>query len=836
MKLIKDTYELFIFYQVLLGLNMSLPKKMLLELCNKESELSEYAAKRLKDEHKKLPKNYAYEILYEESTDKNRISICKKALSEGWAKSWKIRINNCERRIQKDKMIAKQIKIANAKKNEAIKNHDIKTLFTLAEQDKQIYKLIVQNFDINEWPDEFQNTVKNDDVLLDIYCKKIYPEIIAKYPSLFIHMALGSLKYPKSMKPWIEFLYFTDESGSCDILDIENPVDTIKSYQCYVGIIINSEEKIHGYLEIVKQLFPKNEIKIHHKNPREVLIKVTSNDLVFNKKLNNPWCHYYAEFARYLNENGYNISFSEIIMNCITNDSQDFGQFDFVKISKDFQNTFDNLMSMTNKSYFTQQLITYDLSFEKPAKYTKDDIKNYLVKNAENLLTNYWNTLICNFSSTSSECFIENLPNECDFYVFNLLEFITLNKDYSNEYRIKNVLSDKIEKQGKIYVTLKLQPNARINTYLQSVTTLIQNHEVFYHSESSSIYISIEKDDLVIQPLTWELIDTMINDSAYIIEDIQKRNTKAKYQDEYIDLKSCSEYIFLGVLNYIVTGFKTKYYMKLKEFIGSINGEDFFKEGQLNIQEIYYKTDFNTDTNFLAYVSNLREKFVAKFRTICQIYGKYFFIALWEKDYWHIESYLSSPFDNIDEPYQKINLLYNLKTIKEDFGGEEDINFNPALDTFIKRDDYPKYQWVFKLGINLDYIHFEEIQTVSDKIFTNNLVKIKRTSEIAIVEIHLNFSDFDLIEDENILKKNFEKHLGFIKLAYCTNILCKEKDNPEYISDDLLLASIAYNESNYLFTVKKNFCNKLEHFFYAIGRENFVEHYKNIRGYSEKRF
>ena len=105
--------------------------------------------------------------------------------------------------------------------------------------------------------------------------------------------------------------------------------------------------------------------------------------------------------------------------------------------------------------------------------------------------------------------------------------------------------------------------------------------------------------------------------------------------------------------------------MKLKEFIALIKDEDLIKEVNLNIQEIYYKTDFNTDTNFLAYVSMLRDKFVKSFYSICQEYGKYFFIALWEKDYWHIESYISSPFDNYAEPYQKINLFIILKKLKK---------------------------------------------------------------------------------------------------------------------------------------------------------------------------
>lgn len=828
--LITDDNELFLFLQIILDHRSNSYIKhedRRLEFCNKQVEISEYIANRLISDNKIMPKNNAYEILYQKnqifSNWKHCLKIAKKALAEGWEGQWKNKIKNCEHIIYTEEQ-------SNAKKNEAIKKHDIQTLLTLAEQDNDIYKDIVQNFEIEEWPDEFNTIVKNDDTLLDQYCKKVYPDIIAKNPSLFIHLALGSLKYPKVMKSWIEFLYFTDESTSCNILDIENPMDTIKSYQCYVGVIINTDEKIYAYLETVKQAFPENEIKVHSKNSREVLIKVTSKDIVFKEKINNPWCHYYAEFSKYLNKVGYNIGLSEIIMNSIANDSQDFGQFDFVKISKDFQNRFDKLISMTEKSYFNKELITYDRSFVKPAKYTKADIKEYLTKNADKLLTGSWHTLTYNFGSTSSECFFDNLPTECDFNIFELFDFTTLNKDFSNEYRIKNILLDKIEQQGIIYITLKLKTNAKISDYLQSATTLFQNHEVFYNSESSSIYISIEKDDFVIQLLTPELIESMIDDSADIIEDIKKRNAKLKYIDEYIDLKSCSEYIFSCALNYIITSFKAKYYMKLKEFIALIKDEDLIKEVNLNIQEIYYKTDFNTDTNFLAYVSMLRDKFVKSFYSICQEYGKYFFIALWEKDYWHIESYISSPFDNYAEPYQKINLLYNLKETKEDFGGDGDITFIPELDTFIKRDDYPKYQWVFKFGINLDYIHFEEIQTVSDKIFSNNVVYIKRNTGIAIVEIHLDFSDFDLIEDENILEKSFLKHLEFIKLAYCTNLQCKKKEHLEYISDELLLETIAYNESRYLFTIKKEFCDKLEDFFYAIGREKFVEKYKYDKG------
>lgn len=562
---ILDDYELFIYRQFLLEVcNYDYPPyDTKLELCKKQIELSDFVAKRLKSDNKKMPINYAYDFFYSFNQAKNNwkacLSMCKKAQEEGWASPWnpwEKKIDNCERKIIESKQRAEQEKLAHAKENDAIKNHDIKTLFTLAEQDNNIYKIIVQNFDINEWTDEFKTIVKNDDSLLDKYCKKIYQDIISKNPSLFIHMALGSLKYPKSMKSWIEFLYFTDESGACSILDIENSIDNIKSYKCYVGIIINSEEKIFDYLEKVKQFFPENEIKIHSKNPREVLIKVKSKDIVFKEKLNNPWCHYYAEFARYLNGIGYDIGLSEIMMNCLANDTQDFGQFDFVKISNEFQNNFDTLISMTDKSYFTQKLLTYDTSFIKPAKYTKVDIKQYLMENADRLLTNSWHTLVCNFSSNGSLCFYENLPNECDFYIFDSFDFITLNKDFSNEYRIKNIISDKNEKQGIIYITLKLKNNSSINDYLQSATTLFQNHDVFYDSESFTIYISIEKDDLNIQPLTSELIDSMIDNSADIIEDMKKINAKAKYKDEYIDLKCCSEYIFSGALNYLISSFK----------------------------------------------------------------------------------------------------------------------------------------------------------------------------------------------------------------------------------------------------------------------------------------
>ena len=840
---ISNIFELFIFIQLFLYINEYIhivSEKEEIELCNKQVQLSEFAKNQLKAENKKLPKNNAYDILYRHHSFKENweqcLYIAKKAMSEGWQGQWEKKIEDCERAIEWKRQCDEQEKLAHAKENEAIQNHDIKTLFELAGDDKNIYKAIIQNFEIEEWTNDFKTMVRNSEELVDEYCKKIYPEIIAKHQSFFIHMALGTLNYPKSMTPWIELLYFCNESNSCNVLNIENPVDTLKSYKCFIGIIINSKEKIYDYLETAKLSFPENEIKINPKNYREILIEVTSKDIVFKEKLDNPYSHYYFEFAKYLNKVGYNIDLSEIVMNCILNDSQDFGQFDFVSISKEFQNSFDKLLNITDKSYFTQKIITCNTSFIKPVMFTKTEIKNYLMENADRLLNDSWHTLINNIESASLECFWDNLPKECDFEEFYLLNFEVLNKNFPNEYRIRSIFSETLENQGMLYASLKLRDGDKISSYLQSANKIFQNHEVMYERESSHIYISIEKNDFVIQPLTMELMDLMLVESADIIEEVKKRNTKAKYEDEYIDLKSCAEYIFCSILFYIINGLQPKYYNQLKHFIELIDEEDLIKS-EIAIkknkqrtfvltQELYNEVDFQNDIKYLSYVSMLKNKFVANFRTICLKDWEYFFITLLEKEYDNISSYISSPFENYAEPYQKINLLYNFDTIKENFGSDIETSFIPRIDTCKEREEYPRYQWIVKFGINLEYIHFHDIQTVLDKIFTNHFVNLKHNKRIAIVEIHIDFSDFDLVDDKNKLEKSFLKHLEFIKLAYCTNLQCKKKEHLEYISDELLLETIAYNESRYLFTVNKEFCDKLEDFFYAIGREKFIEKYK----------
>ena len=108
---------------------------------------------------------------------------------------------------------------------------------------------------------------------------------------------------------------------------------------------------------------------------------------------------------------------------------------------------------------------------------------------------------------------------------------------------------------------------------------------------------------------------------------------------------------------------------------------------------------------------------------------------------------------------------------------------------------------------------------------------------MAIIEIPVYFSDIDIISEKEKLEISFNKHLGFVKLAYAINLQCKSENHLEYINDKDLILTIAYNESRYLMKLKQSFYDDIEKFFYAIGRQNFIEKYDSEDIFSlERRF
>lgn len=713
------------------------------------------------------------------------------------------------------------------------KNYGYETLYKIYEQrgDKDKILELLQKKQSKKDSNSLDEQILNDDALINSYCEQTYKEIFEKNPSLFLHNALPTLEYPKSMKPWIELLFICDKSNSSDFINIENPIEKIKTYSCYIGIILNFKEAIQNYLKLAQSLFPNNEVHISPKNSCEILINLTSKDVVEKKNIFTnpneiaPWCHYHAEIARYLNQCGFKIDLNTIVVNYMVY------MFDFLEINNEFQKNFDIVLQSINTKYFIQKEIQ-TFSFV-PSLFTEDAVRNYLLKNADSIINESWHSLTGFFYGNNV---FDSLPSNfsSDLEEFYLIDFISAVSFFPTEHKIKDIFSDKFEQQQEYFSVIPLKPTANIEKYLQSAKEMFPNHKVEYDLKSSKMHISIEKNDFSIKQIDSDIINQIMDNAHEDFLKVTKQNKNAKYPDEYIDLKSYAEYIFASA-SYLFIEYRIEYFEKLKQLLETFDKSDFADSEYSTIStlekdfeidySIYNKIDFKTDKSFINYSDSLKNDFVKTFETTIVNHWKYFRPNYFVKDYEHILSYLSLPTEYFGMEETNIKILYDFSNIAEDVYSDEDTKFIPIIDISDKRDYLLKQKECLTCGINLNFIKLETIKERLDAIFQNHNINVNIAKRMAVLEIPVGFSDFDIITKKEKLEMSFNKHLGFIKLAYAINLQCKSEEHPEYIKDKDLLLTIAYSESKYLVSLKKEFYDKLEQFFYAIGKENLVEKY-----------
>lgn len=452
--------------------------------------------------------------------------------------------------------------------------------------------------------------------------------------------------------------------------------------------------------------------------------------------------------------------------------------------------------------------------------FSEKDVRNYIKENAENLINNSWHT------------FFDIYDNELqdDFY-FEGLEFFDVvfqEKEFNGEHKIKDPFSNTYEKQYQYFYTLPLIPSIKIEKYLKFIKDIFPNHEIKYESEKAVLYISIEKEDFNFKEINEKIIDTMIKNNHETFLQIKKNNDKTIYADEYIDLQACAEYIF-ACNSYLIAEYKSEYFKNLNKVSDYIDKDDIKLDEDSNIDEpahifeidesLKKTVDFNSQS-FLNYVEKIKNVFIEKYENIFVDNWQYF-----DFDFRHIEySNIPLAFDSEYIETGSFTLLYDMSSIAED-------DFIPKIDISAERVSIQKQTRKILLGISLSFIPLNTVKEILESIFSNRHTNLNINKRIAVVSIPISFSDYDIITEKVKLKKSFNKHIEFIKLAYVTNLQCKSVEHPEYISDNLLLTTIAYNESRYLVSLKKDFYDRLEQFFYAISREKFVEKYDIDEGY-----
>lgn len=695
-------------------------------------------------------------------------------------------------------------------------NYGYETLYKIynSRNDKDKCLDLIMEVQAENWNIDFGVDILSDTGLLNAYCKKAYKRIFEGNTHVFIHNAIHTLKYPKDMNSWIEILIVPDILRPSKFIDIENPIQNLKSYKCYIGLILNSEKNIADCFLKVKQLFTENENSIYKKNPREILICIEAKDVCLKKKIKTPNCNYCAEQARFLRHCKFNIDLETIIANYM------FENFDFLKITDDFQKKFDILINSVDKINFTQKLIDYKSDFIKPKFFTENDVKNYIKENSNKLINNSFHCLLNGpYANEIYETVVKFTSKNFSTFDFNL-DFISKEKEFINEHKIKIPFSDEYEKQYQFFTVILIKKSKKLDQYLKLAKEIFPNHEIIYETETDKMFISLEKDDFNIKEIDESIINAMIKESHDDFVEIKKNNDNAVCADEYIDLTTYAEYIFACNF-YLIAEYKMEHFEKLKCLLTHIDKNDIQidVENQSSTQsskfEIDYslrdKINFNTNTNYLNYLETLRHNFISNYKKINSDNWQFF-------DF----NFLSNEFSNIPFHFEyeadetsNFSLLYDMKSISE-IG-----DFVPRIDASTERETIEKQIQEITLRINLTYISLDNIKEKLNSIFHNRDISLSIKKRTAIVKIPISFTDFEIITEKSKLSKSFDKHLEFVKLAFITNIQCKSETHPEYISDDALLTTIAYNESRFLVGLKTEFYNTLERFYYAIGRENF---------------
>ena len=318
----------------------------------------------------------------------------------------------------------------------------------------------------------------------------------------------------------------TDKTTS-NFITIENPTKNLKSYSNYIGIVLNSPEPIAQYVAIARKLFSENEVHVSPRNAKEIVIKISEKNVKERKNIFNnpteivPWCHYYAALARYLNQNGFEIDLNTIVANYMYS-----GDFEFLKITDEFQQTFNTFLKAIDAKYFMQIPVMQSASSESfsPNRYSEKDVKEYLKEKATDIIDECWHSLSGVFYGNDIFDFI---PSDCLSDEFYSVDFISDDGNFANERKIKDIFSDKYDPQTQYFSTISLKKTAKIDQYMQSAKTLFPNHEIQYKSEKSQIYISIEKEDFDIREITDTIIDQMLEESADILKKVKAINAHA---------------------------------------------------------------------------------------------------------------------------------------------------------------------------------------------------------------------------------------------------------------------------------------------------------------------
>ena len=675
---------------------------------------------------------------------------------------------------------------------------------------------LIMKVQAENWNIDFGADILSDEGLLNAYCKKTYKKIFEENTHIFIHNAIHTLKYPKTMTPWIEILLVPDSLQFSKFIDMENPIQNLKFYKCYIGMILNSENDIADCFLKVEQLFKENEKLIHERNPREILISLEAKDATFKKKIGTPSCNYCTKQAQFLRRCNFNIDLETIIANYM------FDDFDFLQITDAFQKKFDILINSVDKKNFAQKLIDYKSNFIRPKIFTENDVKNYIKENTNKLINNSWHSLLDGlYANEIYETVVTKFTFEDFPTLDSYLDFISKEKEFINEHKIKLPFSDGYEKQHQFFTVISIKKSKKLEQYLKFAKEIFPNHEIIYETEINEMIISLEKDDFNIKEIDESIINAMIKESHDDFVEIKKNNDNAVCADEYIDLATYAEYIFACNF-YLIAEYKMEHFEKLKCLLTQIDKNDI----QIDVEnrsftqsskfEIDYslrdKINFNANTDYLNYLETLRHNFISNYKKINSDNWQFF-------DF----NFLSNEFSNIPFHFEyeadetsNFSLLYDMKSISE-IG-----DFVPRIDASTERETIEKQIQEITLRINLTYISLDNIKEKLNSIFHNQDISLSIKKRTTIVKIPISFTDFEIITEKSKLSKSFDKHLEFVKLAFITNIQCKSETHPEYISDDALLTTIAYNESRFLVGLKTEFYNTLERFYYAIGRENFV--------------
>lgn len=695
------------------------------------------------------------------------------------------------------------------------RNYGYETLYKIYNRrnDKDKCLDLIMKVQAENWQIDFGADILSDIGLLNAYCKKTYKGIYEQNPRLFIQNVIHTLKYPKDLKHWIEIIFIPDELHSFKYIDMENPIQNLKAYKCYIGIILNSEEAIFEYLDKAKHLLPENEVLIHSRNPKEIIICIEEKDVGYKKKIESPYCDYCAKQAHFLNLSNFTIDLETLIANYMI-----YG-FDFLKITDEFQDTFNTLINAIDKKNFTQEIVDVKTYFLKPKMFTEADIKKYIKENADKIINNSWHSLDGVFYGND---IYDLLPEDFD-YNYDL-KFVSKEKEFEDEHKIKSPFSGDFENQYQYLCLIPIKQSINTERYLKLAMVSFPNHVIKYEPEVEELSISIEKGDFILNEIDNSIINKMIENSHDIFLKAKETNDKTIYADDYIDLAACAEYIF-ACNSHLIAEYKLEYFEKLKNFLSNIDKNDFkiIDEIKTSVHqasiEIDYslknKIDFNTDKDFKNFFEIIKQKFITNYIDLINEYWQFLDLQLQEKEVSNIPFIVEYKTDE----KSSLSLLYDM----EDIAQVED--FIPKINKTTEREVVQKSIKEITFGINLSYISLDSIKNKIKSIFGDHNISLSIKKRIAVVKFPLSFADYEIITERAKLKKSFDKHLGFVKLAYITNMQCLSENQLEYISDESLLTTIVYNESRYLVGLKNELYEAIERFYYAIGRENFVEKY-----------